>query len=66
MFCIKMQQQKPKRVKAIYNCSADQPDELTFKEGEVIVVEGEEDHEWWVSLSCCTVRMKRLMVCETV
>uniref|UniRef100_A0A3B3BU75 ArfGAP with SH3 domain, ankyrin repeat and PH domain 2b n=1 Tax=Oryzias melastigma TaxID=30732 RepID=A0A3B3BU75_ORYME len=48
MFCIKMQQQKPKRVKAIYNCSADQPDELTFKEGEVIVVEGEEDHEWWI------------------
>uniref|UniRef100_A0A8C7YNJ8 ArfGAP with SH3 domain, ankyrin repeat and PH domain 2b n=1 Tax=Oryzias sinensis TaxID=183150 RepID=A0A8C7YNJ8_9TELE len=47
-FCIKMQQQKPKRVKAIYNCSADQPDELTFKEGEVIVVEGEEDHDWWI------------------
>ncbi|RVE56205.1 hypothetical protein OJAV_G00233770 [Oryzias javanicus] len=41
-------QQKPKRVKAIYNCFADQPDELTFKEGEVIVVEGEEDHEWWI------------------
>ena len=35
-------------MKAIYNCSADNPDELTFKEGEVIVVDGEEDQEWWV------------------
>ncbi|XP_008395337.1 arf-GAP with SH3 domain, ANK repeat and PH domain-containing protein 2b [Poecilia reticulata] len=39
---------KPKRVKAIYDCSADNTDELTFKEGEVIVVEGEEDSEWWI------------------
>ncbi|XP_076011144.1 arf-GAP with SH3 domain, ANK repeat and PH domain-containing protein 2b [Genypterus blacodes] len=39
---------KPKRVKAIYNCAADNPDELTFNEGEVIVVDGEEDPEWWV------------------
>ncbi|KAI3364672.1 hypothetical protein L3Q82_011441, partial [Scortum barcoo] len=39
---------KPQRVKAIYNCSADNPDELTFTEGEVIVVDGEEDSEWWV------------------
>ncbi|KAM6954370.1 arf-GAP with SH3 domain, ANK repeat and PH domain-containing protein 2b [Aplochiton taeniatus] len=41
---------KPKlqRVKAIYNCSADNPDELSFVEGEVIVVDGEEDPEWWV------------------
>ncbi|CAB1340425.1 unnamed protein product [Coregonus sp. 'balchen'] len=40
--------QRPKRVKAIYKCSADNPDELTFTEGEVIVVDGEEDQEWWV------------------
>ncbi|XP_072540626.1 arf-GAP with SH3 domain, ANK repeat and PH domain-containing protein 2b isoform X2 [Salminus brasiliensis] len=40
--------QKPKRVKAIYKCLADNPDELTFAEGEVIIVEGEEDKEWWV------------------
>ncbi|XP_068197978.1 arf-GAP with SH3 domain, ANK repeat and PH domain-containing protein 2b isoform X2 [Antennarius striatus] len=40
--------QKPQRVKAIYNCSADNPDELTFSEGEVIVVDGEEDSEWWL------------------
>ncbi|TWW68392.1 Arf-GAP with SH3 domain, ANK repeat and PH domain-containing protein 2 [Takifugu flavidus] len=39
--------QKSQRVKAIYPCSADHPDELTFYEGEVIVVEGEEDSEWW-------------------
>uniref|UniRef100_A0A674D290 ArfGAP with SH3 domain, ankyrin repeat and PH domain 2 n=1 Tax=Salmo trutta TaxID=8032 RepID=A0A674D290_SALTR len=34
-------------MKAIYNCSADNLDELTFTEGEVIVVDGEEDPEWW-------------------
>lgn len=39
-------------MKAIYPCSADHPDELTFYEGEVIVVEGEEDSEWWVSRFC--------------
>ena len=43
------QKHKPKRVKAIYHCIADNPDELTFTEGEVIVVDGEEDQEWWVS-----------------
>lgn len=29
---------------------ADNPDELTFSEGDVIIVDGEEDQEWWVSL----------------
>uniref|UniRef100_A0A671YR54 ArfGAP with SH3 domain, ankyrin repeat and PH domain 2a n=1 Tax=Sparus aurata TaxID=8175 RepID=A0A671YR54_SPAAU len=42
------QNKRPKRVKAIYNCVADNPDELTFSEGEVIVVDGEEDQEWWL------------------
>lgn len=37
-------------MKAIYKCVADNPDELTFTEGEVIIVDGEEDSEWWVSL----------------
>lgn len=49
--CFVPQKQRPKRVKAIYNCVADNPDELTFNEGEVIVVDGEEDQEWWVSIS---------------
>lgn len=49
--CLVPQKQRPKRVKAIYNCVADNPDELTFNEGEVIVVDGEEDQEWWVSVS---------------
>lgn len=48
-------------MKAIYNCVADNPDELTFSEGEVIVVDGEEDQEWWVSIShalwCFSVRV---------
>ncbi|MEQ2173792.1 Arf-GAP with SH3 domain, ANK repeat and PH domain-containing protein 2 [Goodea atripinnis] len=42
------QKQRPKRVKAVYHCIADNPDELTFSEGEVIVVDGEEDQEWWL------------------
>uniref|UniRef100_A0A3Q2Y5L0 ArfGAP with SH3 domain, ankyrin repeat and PH domain 2a n=1 Tax=Hippocampus comes TaxID=109280 RepID=A0A3Q2Y5L0_HIPCM len=42
------QKHRPKRVKAMYNCMADNPDELTFSEGEVIVVDGEEDQEWWL------------------
>uniref|UniRef100_A0A8C5GH40 ArfGAP with SH3 domain, ankyrin repeat and PH domain 2a n=1 Tax=Gouania willdenowi TaxID=441366 RepID=A0A8C5GH40_GOUWI len=45
---MKASKQRPKRVKAIYNCMADNPDELTFSEGEVIVVDGEEDQEWWL------------------
>uniref|UniRef100_A0A8B9LRG7 ArfGAP with SH3 domain, ankyrin repeat and PH domain 2a n=1 Tax=Astyanax mexicanus TaxID=7994 RepID=A0A8B9LRG7_ASTMX len=47
MYC----KNRPKRVKAIYNCVADNPDELTFTEGEVIVVDGEEDQEWWLLLA---------------
>ncbi|XP_061478802.1 arf-GAP with SH3 domain, ANK repeat and PH domain-containing protein 2 isoform X3 [Rhineura floridana] len=39
---------KPKRVKAIFNCVADNPDELTFSEGDIIIVDGEEDQEWWI------------------
>ncbi|XP_068604791.1 arf-GAP with SH3 domain, ANK repeat and PH domain-containing protein 1a [Brachionichthys hirsutus] len=39
---------KIQRVKTIYDCQADNDDELTFAEGEVIVVTGEEDQEWWV------------------
>ncbi|XP_026093405.1 arf-GAP with SH3 domain, ANK repeat and PH domain-containing protein 1-like isoform X3 [Carassius auratus] len=37
-----------RRVKTIYDCQADNDDELTFVEGEVIVVTGEEDQEWWI------------------
>ncbi|MEE6463106.1 hypothetical protein FKM82_005783 [Ascaphus truei] len=39
---------KIKRVKTIYDCQADNDDELTFVEGEVIIVTGEEDQEWWI------------------
>ncbi|XP_036374446.1 arf-GAP with SH3 domain, ANK repeat and PH domain-containing protein 1a isoform X2 [Megalops cyprinoides] len=39
---------KARRVKTIYDCQADNDDELTFTEGEVIVVTGEEDQEWWI------------------
>ena len=40
-----------RRVKTIYDCQADNDDELTFVEGEVIIVTGEEDQEWWVSVA---------------
>ncbi|XP_072521549.1 arf-GAP with SH3 domain, ANK repeat and PH domain-containing protein 1 isoform X3 [Salminus brasiliensis] len=38
---------KLKRVKAMYDCVADHHDELTFSEGEVLVVLAEEDADWW-------------------
>lgn len=39
---------KKKKVRALYDCDADYPDELTFKEGDVIIVTGEADPEWWI------------------
>ncbi|KAM9443767.1 arf-GAP with SH3 domain, ANK repeat and PH domain-containing protein 1 isoform 1-T2 [Clarias gariepinus] len=38
---------KLRRVKAMYDCVADHHDELTFSEGEVLVVLAEEDTDWW-------------------
>ena len=41
----------PQRVEALYDCEADNEDELTFKEGDIILVKVEgEDAEWWVSI----------------
>ena len=38
-------------MQALYDCEADNEDELTFKEGDIILVKGEgEDAEWWVSM----------------
>lgn len=37
------------RCRTLYDCDADNHDELSFKEGEVIVVLREEEEEWWVS-----------------
>lgn len=53
MFVLSVLQVKNKirRVKTIYDCQADNDDELTFAEGEVIIVTGEEDQEWWVGNS---------------
>ncbi|XP_063000670.1 arf-GAP with SH3 domain, ANK repeat and PH domain-containing protein 2-like [Elgaria multicarinata webbii] len=36
-----------RRVRALYDCQADHEDELTFKAGEIIVVDGQEDSSWW-------------------
>lgn len=46
--CVLQVKNKIRRVKTIYDCQADNDDELTFTEGEVIIVTGEEDPEWWV------------------
>ncbi|XP_026723028.1 arf-GAP with SH3 domain, ANK repeat and PH domain-containing protein 1-like [Athene cunicularia] len=35
------------RVRALYDCNADQEDELTFHTGEIIVVSEKEDSNWW-------------------
>ena len=41
----------PRRVQALYDCEADNDDELTFQEGDIILVTGNaEDAEWWVSI----------------
>ncbi|XP_020902431.2 arf-GAP with SH3 domain, ANK repeat and PH domain-containing protein 2, partial [Exaiptasia diaphana] len=38
----------PRRVQALYDCEADNDDELSFKESDIIVVKGDaEDAEWW-------------------
>lgn len=47
--CFIQMKSKLRRVKAMYDCVADHHDELTFSEGEVLVVLGEEDTDWWVS-----------------
>lgn len=39
-----------RRVKALYDCVADHHDELTFTEGDILVVLTEEDADWWVSV----------------
>ncbi|KAM8947325.1 arf-GAP with SH3 domain, ANK repeat and PH domain-containing protein 1-like isoform 2-T2 [Pelodytes ibericus] len=45
----RMSLSKPKlrRVKALFDCTADREDELTFSTGEIIVVTEEEDQNWW-------------------
>ncbi|XP_039860904.1 arf-GAP with SH3 domain, ANK repeat and PH domain-containing protein 2 isoform X1 [Simochromis diagramma] len=36
-----------RRVQALYDCQADHHDELSFSEGQVLVVLGQEDNDWW-------------------
>nr|XP_046236980.1 arf-GAP with SH3 domain, ANK repeat and PH domain-containing protein 2 [Scatophagus argus]XP_046236990.1 arf-GAP with SH3 domain, ANK repeat and PH domain-containing protein 2 [Scatophagus argus]XP_046236998.1 arf-GAP with SH3 domain, ANK repeat and PH domain-containing protein 2 [Scatophagus argus] len=36
-----------RRVEALYDCQADHHDELSFSEGQVLVVLGQEDSDWW-------------------
>uniref|UniRef100_A0A8D3BR12 Un-named sa1614 n=1 Tax=Scophthalmus maximus TaxID=52904 RepID=A0A8D3BR12_SCOMX len=36
-----------RRVQALYDCQADHHDELSFTEGQVLVVLGQDDCDWW-------------------
>nr|XP_056700583.1 arf-GAP with SH3 domain, ANK repeat and PH domain-containing protein 2-like [Euleptes europaea] len=36
-----------RRVRALYDCQADHEDELSFRAGEIIIVDGQEDSSWW-------------------
>lgn len=47
--CFIQMKSQPRRAKAMYDCVADHHDELTFSEGQVLVVLAEEDTDWWVS-----------------
>ena len=47
-------------MRALYDCGADYEDELTFEEGETILVTGEADAEWWVSMGVFESDNKRL------
>ena len=50
-FCVQSAPGLPRRVQALYDCEADNEDELTFKEGDIILVNAEgDDAEWWVSI----------------
>ncbi|XP_078664639.1 arf-GAP with SH3 domain, ANK repeat and PH domain-containing protein 2-like isoform X14 [Branchiostoma floridae x Branchiostoma belcheri] len=46
-FLTRYEQAKSRRVRAAFRCTADNADELTFSEGEIIVVLAEPDKEWW-------------------
>ncbi|XP_078803995.1 arf-GAP with SH3 domain, ANK repeat and PH domain-containing protein 2 isoform X2 [Oryzias latipes] len=37
-----------RRAQALYDCQADHHDELSFSEGQVLVVVGQEDGDWWL------------------
>lgn len=40
-----------RRAQALYDCQADHHDELSFFEGQVLVVLGQEDSDWWVRIT---------------
>jgi Arf-GAP/SH3 domain/ANK repeat/PH domain-containing protein len=52
---VQQQQNKSKerrRCQAKFDCEADNDDELTFKEGDIIVIiDDKVEDEWWVSVT---------------
>ena len=51
----KGRQKQKRRCRALYDCNADNEDELSFQEGEVIIIDREEEDDWWVSSASCQV-----------
>jgi SH3 domain len=40
---------------ALYDCKADNEDELSFRSGEIINIISQEEDEWWVSKQRSTI-----------
>lgn len=43
--------QRYRRAEALYDCEADHDDELSFVEGDIIIMKHEAEADWWVSES---------------
>lgn len=50
-YCAHQPRGASRRAQALYDCQADHHDELSFLEGQVLVVLGQEDSDWWVRVS---------------
>lgn len=46
------------KLRALYDCVADNEDELSFAEGEIIILQRQEEEEWWVSQIAAPLSMR--------
>ena len=63
MTCIRQTPPLPRRCRALYDCDADNDDELSFLKGEIIIVLREEEEEWWVSYFHNTLFYLQVYIC---